>query len=98
MKLTTVWRMDHLAALDQATRRYRETEAAHGEARAATIKAVVDALRAGERPTDVTSHSPFTPAYVRRLARENGIEPAEPSQKAKPAGGEGQSPGPRSAD
>lgn len=76
--------MDHLAALDDATRRYRETETAHGKERAATIKAVVDALRAGERPTDVAEHSPFTATYVRRVARKHGIKPVEPTPKAKP--------------
>jgi hypothetical protein len=34
---------------------------------------VLAALRAGERPTDVAAKSPFTEAYVRKLARENGI-------------------------
>lgn len=65
-----------LDALDESTRRYRETEAAHEESRKAVIKDVVAALKASERPTDVTAHSPFTDAYVRKLARENGIEPA----------------------
>jgi len=63
-----------LDALDNSTRRYRETEAAHEESRQAVIADVVAALRAGERPTDVVARSPFTDAYVRRLARENGIE------------------------
>ncbi len=31
------------------------------------------AQRADERPTDVAAKSPFTEAYVRKLARENGI-------------------------
>ncbi|MER7813812.1 hypothetical protein [Streptomyces sp. NPDC096153] len=68
--------MDPLEQLDKATSRYRETEAAHDEARDAAIAAVLDALRAGRRPTDVVNRSPFTAAYVRRVARENGIGPA----------------------
>jgi len=68
-----------LEALDASTRRYRETEAAHEESRQAVIADVLAALRAGERPTDVVARSPFTDAYVRKLARENGIE-------AKPRG------------
>lgn len=68
---------DPITALDHATRRYRETEQAHEEARAAVIAAALDALRAKERPTDVVEHSPFTAAYVRKLARDNGIEPAK---------------------
>ncbi|MFB7852809.1 hypothetical protein ACFC34_38150 [Streptomyces sp. NPDC056053] len=68
--------------LDQATRRYRKTEEAHEEARTAAIAAVVAALRDGMRPTDVTDRSPFTAAYVRRIARENGIAPARPGPKS----------------
>lgn len=67
--------------LTEATRRYRRTEKAHAEARDAAVQAVVEALRAGMRPTDVTAASPFTAAYVRRIARDNGIEPAPPGPK-----------------
>lgn len=69
-------RMDPLEALDKAAARYRETERAHVEAREAAVSAVLTALRAGQRPTTVTMHSPFTAAYVRRIARDHGIEPA----------------------
>jgi hypothetical protein len=71
-----MFHMDSMEGLDRATARYRKTEAAHNDARAATVEAVIAALKAGERPTDVTNRSPFTAAYVRRLARERGIEPA----------------------
>lgn len=67
---------DPLTALDQSTRRYRKTEAAHEESRKAVVLDVIAALKAGKRPTDVVKHSPFTDAYVRRIARENGIEPS----------------------
>lgn len=67
--------MDEEEQLRQATRRYRRTEASHEEARQAAIAAVVAALRAGMRPTDVIEQAPFTGVYVRRLAREAGIEP-----------------------
>lgn len=67
---------DPLGALDESTRRYRETEKAHEEARDAVIADVVAALKAGKRPTDVVEHSPFTAAHVRKIARDNGIEPA----------------------
>lgn len=52
---------------------YRSTEAAHEESRLAVIASVLAALRAGERPTDVAAKSPFTEAYVRKLARQHGI-------------------------
>lgn len=73
--------MDPMTQLDKEAARYRETEKAHNEARDKAVKAVVAALRAGERPTDVTARSPFTAAYVRRIARDNGIEPAKPGPK-----------------
>ncbi|GAA2990629.1 hypothetical protein GCM10017559_08340 [Streptosporangium longisporum] len=68
---------DPLSDLDASTRRYRETETAHEQARQTVIADVIAALRAGARPTDVTARSPFTAAYVRKLARDNNIEPAK---------------------
>ncbi|MFE0270459.1 hypothetical protein ACFWZ7_24820 [Nocardiopsis alba] len=65
-----------LTALATSTEDYRKTLKIHEASRAATIQAVLDALRAGARPTDVANTAPFSVAYVRRLARENGIEPA----------------------
>lgn len=73
--------MDTLAALDQATKRFRRTEAAHNEARDAVLQAVLDALRDDQQPTVVADRSPFSPAYIRRIAREHGIEPAKPGPK-----------------
>lgn len=70
-----------MTKLDKTAERYREAKDAFEEARTEAVMAVVDALRAGERPTDVTERSPFTHAYVRRVARDNGIEPAKPGPK-----------------
>ena len=67
---------EHEQAVRDATRRYRQTEKAHEEAREGVIAAVLKALEAGERPTDVTAWSPFTATYVRKIARANGIEAA----------------------
>ena len=72
---------DHERAVREATRRYRQTEKTHEQAREAVVAAVTEALAAGERPTDVTAWCPFTAAYVRRLAREHGIEPAQRSRR-----------------
>lgn len=69
-----------LALLDKSTARYRQTEADHEKARQDVIAAVLAALQARERPTDVAEHSPFTDAYIRKLARENGIK-AQPKSK-----------------
>ena len=63
-------------AVREATRRYRQTEKAHEDAREGVVAAVLKALEAGERPTDVTAWSPFTATYVRKIARANGIEAA----------------------
>lgn len=73
--------MDSMTKLDKATTRYREAKQALEEARRAAAEAVAAALRAGERPTDVTSRSPFTAAYVRQIARAHDIEPARPGPK-----------------
>ncbi|MGH3192662.1 MAG: hypothetical protein ACRDPY_40200 [Streptosporangiaceae bacterium] len=71
---------EHEQAIREATRRYRVTEKAHDAARDVLVGAVVEALKAGERPTDVTNWSPFTAAYVRKIAREHGIEAAARSR------------------
>ena len=62
-----------LEAVEAGTRRYHETEAAHEESREAVTASVLAALRGGERPTDAADKSPFTAAYVRKLAREAGV-------------------------
>jgi len=69
-------------AVRDATRRYQKTEQAHERAREELVAAVVKALEEGERPTDVTSWSPFTAAYVRRIAREHGIKASGRSRGA----------------
>ena len=65
---------EHEDAVRSAGRRYTRTKATHAQARAEAVAAVVAALKAGKRPTDVTAWSPFTATYVRRLARSAGIE------------------------
>lgn len=67
--------------LENATRRYRKTASDHEQARDATIEAVLAALRFGVAPVEVERLSPFTAAYIRRLAREQGIPPASPGPK-----------------
>jgi hypothetical protein len=71
-----------LEALRNSTSRYNKTEAAHEAARTETIYLVIEALRAGCRPTDVVDQSPFKDAYVRRLARKNGIKPSRKATEA----------------
>ncbi|MFG2043144.1 hypothetical protein [Dactylosporangium sp. NPDC048998] len=64
-----------------ATKRYRRTETAHEQARQEAIAAVVAALKAGVPPTEVERLSPFTGAYIRKVARDHGIPPAPPGPK-----------------
>src|ERR671936_402453 len=75
---------DTREALSAATRRYRRTEAAHEEARQEVINAVIAALRDGVGPTEVERLSPFTSAYIRKLARDNGVPPVPHGLKPYP--------------
>src|ERR1051326_7684551 len=77
---------DARAQLTAATRRYRTTEADHEQARQAALNPVVPALRASIGPAEVPRLSPFTPAYVRKIARDNGIPPAPPGPKRRDGG------------
>jgi hypothetical protein len=73
---------EHEEAVRSATRRYRRSESAHERDRADVTAAVLAALKAGERPTDVTIWSPFTATYVRRLARTAGLAPRRAGKRA----------------
>ncbi|MBF6138144.1 hypothetical protein IU501_34815 [Nocardia otitidiscaviarum] len=72
--------MDRLKA---ATRKHKRATESAEAARKEVLDAALEALRAGERPTDVAAASPFTPAYIRRIAREHGIDPAPPGPKPR---------------
>jgi hypothetical protein len=74
-----------LKALDTATELYLETKAPHDAAREMVVAAVLSALRDGIEPTTVAERSPFTAAYIRRLARDNNIPPAKQGMKRRPA-------------
>lgn len=63
----------HEARVRAGTRLYRDTETAHNQARSALVDAVVDALKAGQNPTEVTNWTPFTAAHVRGLARSHDV-------------------------
>jgi Txe/YoeB family toxin of Txe-Axe toxin-antitoxin module len=56
-----------------ATRKYRRTEKAHKEAQEELIRAIVEGLRGGVRPTEVEEDSPFRGAYIRRIREEHRI-------------------------
>lgn len=67
-----------LADIEAAAARRAEDEARLHTSSDTLRHLVLDALRSGKhRPTDVTRASGWTGAYVRKLAREAGIEPNE---------------------
>jgi len=76
---------EELAKLRAATRKYERLTKKAKEAREEVLNQAVAALKAGEWPRDVVEASPFTDAYIRRIARDNGLDPAKPGVKpAKP--------------
>lgn len=72
--------VDHQAEVKATGRRVRR----HKAERDQHIAAVVAALNAGKRPTDVAEWSAFTAAYVRKLAREAGVPPGQPGGNRPP--------------
>lgn len=73
-----------LTSLDAAAERYEQTKEAHEAAKREAVAAVVAALKAEVPPTVVADRSPFTAAYVRKLARDAEVPPAKPGLKPKP--------------
>lgn len=69
--------------LKAATERYRAFKTQWDEVQKATVDAVIAALKAGVSPTEVTELSPYTAAYVRKLARAAGIPAALPGPKPR---------------
>lgn len=68
-----------------ATERYRAFKAQWDEVQKATVDAVIAALKVDMSPTEVTELSPYTAAYVRKLARGAGIPAALPGPKPRKA-------------
>lgn len=65
---------DAIAAQDASTRRYKRAVQVKDEASEQSIDDALASLRLGVPPGVVEKHSPFTGSYIRKLARENGIE------------------------
>ncbi|MFC4373282.1 hypothetical protein ACFO5K_04135 [Nocardia halotolerans] len=72
-----------LDRLRAATKRFESLNERVEKARQEVIEAVVTALREGELPTEVAEASPYKPSHVRKIARDNGIEPARPGLKRR---------------
>lgn len=66
-----------------AAARYKRDEAKAKQSRHGLTELVLEALRQPDAaPTDIARRAEWTPAYVRKLARDNGIS-ADPSYKAR---------------
>jgi hypothetical protein len=66
-----------------AAGRYKRADDAAKKARDALTELVLEALRQPDaKPSDIAKRAAWTPAYVRKLARDNGIE-ADPSYRAR---------------
>lgn len=64
-----------LGHLRDCSETYERTRAERESARAAVNEVIIEALESGATPTEVNKLSPFTPAYVRRIAKEAGVAP-----------------------
>lgn len=69
--------------LKQATRKYRRLKQQLEKAREEVITASLKALQDGNEPADVAKESPFTPGYLRTIAREAGLEPSKRGMKPR---------------
>jgi hypothetical protein len=66
-----------------AATRYKRADDAAKKARATLTELVIDALRKPDaKPTDIARRAGWTAAYVRKLARDNGIE-ADPGYRER---------------
>ena len=63
--------------LRRASAKYLKTGQEHDAAQEALLAVVVAALRQGLTPTEVVELSPYSPAYIRKIARQHEI-PAAP--------------------
>jgi hypothetical protein len=60
--------------LDSLAASYRRTEKRLKEIRDELGETIVEALRAGMKPSEVERRTPYQREHVRRIARQHGIE------------------------
>jgi hypothetical protein len=63
-----------LAVQERSTQRHARATQAQKDATARSIADALASLRLGTPPTRVARASPFTGSYIRKLARDAGIE------------------------
>lgn len=73
---------DPLAAVRSAARTHQRDAAKADASRTDLIDAIVEALRQGAAPGDVSEASGWTGAQIRKVARPRGIQPTERYQRA----------------
>lgn len=71
------------AALAEDAKRYRRADKTRKEAGQAALTKAIELLFAGVGPTEVAQLSPFTDAYIRKIAREKGVPPARDTGYAR---------------
>lgn len=69
--------------LGSVTTRLKRIETEREKLRDRATELVVAALKKQVPPTRVADQSPFSPAHVRKLARDHGIPPAPPGIKSR---------------
>lgn len=72
-----------MVELGAVTARLKRVETEREKLRDKATELVVAALKKQVPPTQVANQSPFSPAHVRKLARDNGIPPAPPGIKPR---------------
>ena len=75
--------MDELETVANASERYRTSQKAADEDKAALFDTWVSAVTAGSTPEQIAQHCDFTAAYVRRIVRERGVPPLPRGPKRK---------------
>ena len=73
MASLTPEQIEALEALDAATARFRETEAAHEASREEVHQRLVAVLATGVGPTSTARHSPYQRNHVERIRDAAGL-------------------------
>jgi hypothetical protein len=69
--------------LRRASAKYLKTGQERDAAQEALVAVVVAALRQGLTPTEVVELSPYSPAYIRKIARQHQIPAAPLGRKSR---------------
>ena len=73
----------HLAEVDRLSRLYVSLKDLQTMVRGQLDPAIIAALEVGCTPTEVVGVSPYSDAWIRKMAREAGLPPAKPGLKRR---------------